>query len=209
MLFQCWPSVFDAGPALKQYWVNVPCLLGFCALWQYRDRRRQYHDRRRQYRDRRRQYHDRRRQYRDRRRQYRDRRRQYHDRRRQYRDRRKRDAGTTLFCETRWRHSVKTRLYKIPLPHTSFCETQWRHSVKTRLYKNPPPYFIVLVSSVKTKEVEVIEFHRITNYAGPPYAALANIKTALAQRLVRVHWLVNQPAQVGGGGSCTILTLIE
>ena len=26
-----------------------------------------------------------------------------------------------------------------PLPHTSFCETQWRHSVKTMLYKNPPP----------------------------------------------------------------------
>ena len=42
-----------------------------------------------------------------------------------------------------------------------FCETQWRHSVQTRLYKNPPPYFIVLASSVKTQEVEVIEFHRI------------------------------------------------
>ena len=42
-----------------------------------------------------------------------------------------------------------------------FCETQWRHSVKTRLYKNPPPYFFVLATSVKTKEVEVIEFHRI------------------------------------------------
>ena len=27
-----------------------------------------------------------------------------------------------------------------PLPHTSFCETQWRHSVKTRLYENPLPY---------------------------------------------------------------------
>ena len=32
--------------------------------------------------------------------------------------------------------------------------------MKTRLYKNPPPYFIVLASSVKTKEVEVIEFRR-------------------------------------------------
>ena len=30
--------------------------------------------------------------------------------------------------------------------------------MKTRLYKNSPPYFIVLASSVKTKEVEVIEF---------------------------------------------------
>ena len=48
-----------------------------------------------------------------------------------------------------------------PLPHTPFCETQWRHSVKTRLYKNPPPYFIVLASSVKTKEVEVIEFSKL------------------------------------------------
>ena len=27
--------------------------------------------------------------------------------------------------------------------------------------KNPLPYLIVLASSVKTKEVEVIEFHRI------------------------------------------------
>ena len=53
-----------------------------------------------------------------------------------------------------------------PLPHTSFCETQWRHSVKTRLYKNPPEYFIVLASSVKTKEVEVIEFHRYKFYKG-------------------------------------------
>ena len=33
--------------------------------------------------------------------------------------------------------------------------------MKTRLYKNPHSYFIVLASSVKTKEVEVIEFHRI------------------------------------------------
>ena len=33
--------------------------------------------------------------------------------------------------------------------------------MKTRLYKNPPPNLIVLASSVKTKVVEVIEFHRI------------------------------------------------
>ena len=44
---------------------------------------------------------------------------------------------------------------------------QWRHSVKTRSYKNPPPYFIVLASSVKTKEVEVIEFHRIVFHMKP------------------------------------------
>ena len=42
-----------------------------------------------------------------------------------------------------------------------FCETQWRHSVKTRLYKTPPLYSIVFARSVKTKEVMVIEFHRI------------------------------------------------
>ena len=64
------------------------------------------------------------------------------------------------FCETQWRHSVKIRLKK-PLPHTSFCETQWLHSGKSRLYKNPPSDFIVLASSVKTKEVELIEIHRI------------------------------------------------
>ena len=28
MLFQCWPTVFDAGPTLTQHWVNAPCLLG-------------------------------------------------------------------------------------------------------------------------------------------------------------------------------------
>ena len=32
MLFQCWPTVFDAGPTLKQHWVNAPCLLGSPAL---------------------------------------------------------------------------------------------------------------------------------------------------------------------------------
>ena len=37
MLFQCWPSVFDAGPTLKQHCVNVPCSLGCwgcrCRWW--------------------------------------------------------------------------------------------------------------------------------------------------------------------------------
>ena len=28
MLFQCWASVEDDGPTLKQHWVKVPCLLG-------------------------------------------------------------------------------------------------------------------------------------------------------------------------------------
>ena len=28
MLFKCWPTVFDAGPTLKQHRVDVPCLLG-------------------------------------------------------------------------------------------------------------------------------------------------------------------------------------
>ena len=27
-LFQCWASVEDGGPTLKQDWVNAPCLLG-------------------------------------------------------------------------------------------------------------------------------------------------------------------------------------
>ena len=57
--------------------------------------------------------------------------------------------------------------YSLVIVHT-FCETQWRHSVKTRLYKNPPPYFIVLASSMKTKEVEV-EFHRYRDVSIPSY----------------------------------------
>ena len=59
---------------------------------------------------------------------------------------------------------------------TDICETQWRHSVKTRLYNTPSPIlhlmkrsdvtrwkqgYIRLASSVKTKEVKVIECHRI------------------------------------------------
>ena len=39
--------------------------------------------------------------------------------------------------------------------------------VKKRVHKNPPPYSIVSASSVKTKEVEVIEFHRIVIPWGP------------------------------------------
>ena len=66
-----------------------------------------------------------------------------------------------VFCETPWRHSVKTRLYNTPSPILHSVKrsdvTRW----KTRLYKNPPPYFIVLARLVKTKNVEVIEFHRI------------------------------------------------
>ena len=30
MLFQCWVSVEDGGPTLKQNWVNALCLLGIC-----------------------------------------------------------------------------------------------------------------------------------------------------------------------------------
>ena len=46
------------------------------------------------------------------------------------------------------------------------------------LYKTPPPYFIVLVSSVKTKKVKVIEFHRIANQS--LYAAVQNQKVVSA-----------------------------
>ena len=28
MVFQSWHTVCDAGPTLKQHWVNAPCLLG-------------------------------------------------------------------------------------------------------------------------------------------------------------------------------------
>ena len=32
---------------------------------------------------------------------------------------------------------------------------------ETRLYNTPPPYSILLASSVKAKEVKVVDFHRI------------------------------------------------
>ena len=32
MLFQCWASVEDGGPSLKQHWVNSPYLQGSCSL---------------------------------------------------------------------------------------------------------------------------------------------------------------------------------
>ena len=32
MLFQCWSTVFDAGPALKQHWVNASGSLGIMTL---------------------------------------------------------------------------------------------------------------------------------------------------------------------------------
>ena len=32
MLFQCWATVFDAGPTLQQHWISVPCLLGICCV---------------------------------------------------------------------------------------------------------------------------------------------------------------------------------
>ena len=60
-----------------------------------------------------------------------------------------------VFCETQWRHSVKTELYNTP-PHTSFCETRWRQSVKTRLYNTPPPYFILWNAVTSVGENKVI-----------------------------------------------------
>ena len=32
MLFQCWPTVFDAGPTLKQRWLNASCLLAIAIV---------------------------------------------------------------------------------------------------------------------------------------------------------------------------------
>ena len=66
-----------------------------------------------------------------------------------------------LFCETQWRHSVKTRLYNTPSPILHSVkrsdDTRWKQG-----YIRPLPiYFIVSASSVKTKEVKGIEFHRI------------------------------------------------
>ena len=34
MLFQCWPIIFDAGPTLKQNWMNAPGLLGIMLIFE-------------------------------------------------------------------------------------------------------------------------------------------------------------------------------
>ena len=66
-----------------------------------------------------------------------------------------------IFCEKQWRHPVKTKLYNTPSPILHSVKrsdvTRWKQGY----IRPPPPYFIVLASSVKTKEVKVIEFHRI------------------------------------------------
>ena len=35
MLFQCWASVVDGGPTLKQHWVNASCLLGRAQIYKF------------------------------------------------------------------------------------------------------------------------------------------------------------------------------
>ena len=35
MLFQCWSSVEDDGPTLKQHWVNSPCFKGSLQLYSF------------------------------------------------------------------------------------------------------------------------------------------------------------------------------
>ena len=104
---------------------------------------------------------------------------------------------TMVFCETQWRHSVKTRFYNTPspilhsvkrsdvtrwkqgyitpLPHTSFCETQWRHSVKTRLYNTPSP----ILHFVKRSDVTRWKQGYIT--PPPPYFILWNAVTSLGE----------------------------
>ena len=68
------------------------------------------------------------------------------------------------FCETQWRHSMKTKLYNTPSPILHSVKrsdvTRWKQG----FIWSPPPYFIVLASSVKTKEVKIMEFHRINIY---------------------------------------------
>ena len=43
-----------------------------------------------------------------------------------------------------------------PSWNVKFCETQWRHSVKTRLYKTPTPYFILWNAVTSLGENKVI-----------------------------------------------------
>ena len=39
---------------------------------------------------------------------------------------------------------------------TVFCETQWRHLMKTRSYNTPPPYFILWNAVTSLGESKVI-----------------------------------------------------
>ena len=65
--------------------------------------------------------------------------------------------------EMRVKTRLKTRLYNTPSPILNSVKrsdvTRWKQGYIRA--KSAPRYFIVLASSVKTKEVEVIEFHRI------------------------------------------------
>ena len=48
------------------------------------------------------------------------------------------------------------RLYMLHMHTCEFCETQWRHSVKTRLYNTPSPYFILWNAVTALGENKVI-----------------------------------------------------
>ena len=70
--------------------------------------------------------------------------------------------------------------------------------MKTRLFKNPPPpYFIVLASSVKTQDVEVIEFHKIvslTRYHTPLMSSFAD--ELVTDRNHRGVWIHRTPPEI-------------
>ena len=79
---------------------------------------------------------------------------------------------------TRWKQG-----YITPLPHTSFCETQWRHSVKTKLYKTPPPYVIVLASSVLagSDSIPTTLFYAYESACAPACASASRTQSQIFQ----------------------------
>ena len=79
------------------------------------------------------------------------------------------------FCETQWRHSVKTRLYNTPSPILHSVKrsdvTRWKQGyIRTLSHTS--------FSTVKTKEVVVIESHRIKVYW---HAGLVILQSSLKQ----------------------------
>ena len=69
------------------------------------------------------------------------------------------------FCETQWRHSMKQGYITPPPPYFILWNAVTSLGENKGYIRPPPPYFIVLASSVKIKEVKVIEFHRMLRRA--------------------------------------------
>ena len=74
-----------------------------------------------------------------------------------------------------WKHSVKCSDVTGNPFQWLFDENTWEH----RCIRPPPPYFILLDSSVKTLEINAIEFHRIESMYSNKEGYLGDHKATL------------------------------